>query len=145
MTMQDEKLMKRCFELADEAKKRGDTAVGSLIADASGEIVAEASERNRTRDLFAHAELLVIQQAIKIRQTNDLTGYQLFTTNEPCFLCSFAIRQTSIARVVFARKTFEIGGISSNYPILSANDVKNWKAAPEIVFTGENLSENDRN
>ena len=86
--------MKRCFELADESRKRGDTAVGSLIADASGEIIAEASEQNRTNDLFAHAELLVIQQAIKIRRSNDLSGLLLFTTNEPCFLCSFAIRQT---------------------------------------------------
>ena len=132
------KLMKRCFELADDAKKRGDTAVGSLLADPNGEIIAEASEQNRTNEIFAHAELLVIQQAIKIRQNNDLTGYRLFTTNEPCFLCSFAIRQTSISQVIFARKTFEIGGLSSNYPILSANDIKNWKVAPEIIFTGEN-------
>ena len=144
MTEEYRTLMKRCFELADEARKRGDTAVGSLIAEASGEIIAEASERNRTNDLFAHAELLVIQQAIKIRRSNDLSGLLLFTTNEPCFLCSFAIRQTSISQVVFARKTFGIGGISSNYPILSANDIENWKAAPEIVLTGENYNENDR-
>jgi tRNA(adenine34) deaminase len=138
------KLMKRCFELADEAKKRGDTAVGSLLTDANGEIIAEASEQNRTKDLFAHAEFLVIQTAIKLKQTNDLTGCVLLTTNEPCFLCSFAIRQTSISRVVFAHRTSEIGGVSSKYPILSANDIGNWKSSPEIVFIQENQNETDR-
>lgn len=138
MTRKYRELMKRCFELAEEAKMRGDTAVGSLLADASGEIIAGASEQNRTQDLFAHAEILAIQQAIKIRQSNDLTSCTLFTTNEPCFLCSFAIRQTSISRVIFARRTFGIGGVSSNYPILSANDIENWKAAPEIIFMEEN-------
>lgn len=138
MTDVNRKLMKRCFELAEEAKKRGDTPVGSLLADAGGEIIAEASEQNRTKDPFAHAELLVIQQAVKLRQGDDLTGFTLFTTNEPCFLCSFAIRQTSISRVVFARRTLGIGGVSSNYPILSADDIGNWNPAPEIIFLEEN-------
>lgn len=138
MTNTDRKLMKRCFELAEEAKKRGDTAVGSLLTEANGEIIAEAGERNRTKDPFAHAELLVIQQAIKIRQSDDLTDCTLITTNEPCFLCSFAIRQTSISRVVFARRTSGIGGVSSNYPILSANDIENWNSAPEVILMKEN-------
>ena len=127
----------RCFELAKEATERGDTAVGSLIVDQNGNILAEASEANRTGDLFDHAEILAVRQAIKARQSNDLSDCTLLTTNEPCFLCSFAIRQTSISRVVFAKKTLEIGGFSSNYPILSANDIENWKTAPEIIFGGE--------
>lgn len=138
MTDVNRKLMKRCFELAEEAKKRGDTPVGSLLADSEGKIIAEASEQNRTKGLFAHAELLVIQKAVKSRHSADLTACTLFTTNEPCFLCSFAIRQTSISRVVFARITSGIGGVSSNYPILSANDIGNWNPPPEIIFMEEN-------
>lgn len=126
--------MERCFELAEEARKRDDTPVGSLIVDSDGKILTEASEANRTDDLFDHAEFLAVRQTIKFRQNNDLSDCTLFTTNEPCFLCSFAIRQTRISRVVFAKKTLEIGGVSSNYPILSANDVGYWKTAPEIVF-----------
>lgn len=133
----NELLMNRCFELAGEAKQRGDTAVGSLLVAANGEIIAEASEQNRTKDLFAHAELLVIQQGIRIRQSEDLTGCTLLTTNEPCFLCSFAIRLTKISRVIFSRRALGIGGVSSNYPILSANDIETWKTGPEIIFLEE--------
>ncbi len=129
--------MHRCFELAEDAGRRGDTAVGSLLADENGKIIAEAGEQNRTIGLFAHAELMVIQQAINDLQTNDLTGLVLYTTNEPCFLCSFAIRQTRVSRIVFCRVTQGIGGVTSKYPILSANDIKNWKAPPEIIKLDE--------
>jgi tRNA(adenine34) deaminase len=138
MKLNYRELMDRCFELAEEAKLRGDSAVGSLVVDADGKIVTEASEQNRTQDIFAHAEFLVIQQAIGIRQRNDLHGFTLVTTNEPCFLCSFAIRHTSISKVVCAKATPGIGGITSNYPILSANDINDWRTTPEIVFISEN-------
>lgn len=128
------RLMEKCFELAGEAKERGDTAVGSLIITENGEIIAEAGEQNNSRDLFAHSELLVIQEAVKIRRSNDLSGCTLFSTHEPCFLCSFAIRQTSISRVIFARSTPQIGGVSSRYPILAATDIETWGRPPEIVF-----------
>ncbi len=138
MKLNYRELMDRCFELAEEAKLRGDSAVGSLIVDADGKIVTEASEQNRTQDIFAHAELLAIRQAISIRHSDDLTRFTLVTTNEPCFLCSFAIRRTSISRVICSKRTLEIGGISSSYPILTANDINNWKTTPEIVFISEN-------
>lgn len=129
--------MHRCFELAEDAGRRGDTAVGSLLADENGKIIAEAGEQNRTIGLFAHAEFLVIQQAINDLQTNDLTGLVLYTTNEPCFLCSFAIRQTRVSRIVLCRVTEGIGGVTSKYPILSATDIMNWKAPPEIIQVDE--------
>ena len=141
-TNQLQSFIDRCFGLAEEARRRGDTPVGSLLVGADGEILAEASERNLTEDLFAHAELLAIQAAVKILQTNDLSGFTLITTNEPCFLCSYAVRQTRISRVVFAIETLETGGYSSNYPILAADDIGHWGAAPEILKAAEFLPPN---
>lgn len=133
----DRSFMARCFELAEEARARGDTPVGSLIVGAGGEILAEASERNRTADLFAHAELLAVRRAVRAGGNKDLGRCALYTTNEPCFLCSFAIRQTAIARVVIAERTPHIGGASSQYPILTARDISVWGDPPEIVFLAD--------
>ena len=126
--------MNRCFELAEEAAARGDTPVGSLLADSEGNIVSEAGERNRSSDLFAHAELLAIREAMRVLGTSDLFGLSLVTTNEPCFLCSYAIRRTGISRVAFARKTPGIGGATSDYPILSATEIAAWPDPPEIIL-----------
>ena len=133
MNYDEKELMTRCFRLAEQAAARGDTPVGSIVADGEGNVIAEAGERNRTEDIFAHAELLAIREALKVLGRNDLTGLTLITTNEPCFLCSYAIRQTAISRVVFARNTPGIGGATSLYPILSSADIPGWPMPPEIV------------
>lgn len=133
MNYNEDELMTRCFRLAEEAAGRGDTPVGSIVVDGKGNVIAEAGERNRTDDIFAHAEILAIRDAINVLGRNDLTGLTLITTNEPCFLCSYAIRKTAISRVVFARNTPGIGGATSSYPILSAADIIGWPKPPEIV------------
>lgn len=135
--------MKRCFELADEARSRGDTAVGSLLADESGSVISEAGERNKSEDIFAHAEFLVIREAVRRSSNRDLSGYTLYSTNEPCFLCSYAIRSTSVSRVLYARSVAGIGGATSKYPILSAADIEPWSSVPEVVQI-EEIRENRR-
>jgi|CXWL01.1.fsa_nt_gi tRNA(adenine34) deaminase len=138
-------LMDRCFELAEEARTRGDTAVGSLLADTNGNVVTEASERNRTQDIFAHAEFLAILEAVKRLDTDDLAGYTLYTTNEPCFLCSYAIRRTSISCLIYARPISSIGGATSKYPILSAADIEQWRPPPEIMQSEKNPNHKPKN
>lgn len=141
MNYNEDELMTRCFRLAEVAAGRGDTPVGSIVVDGKGNVIAEAGERNRTDDIFAHAEILAIRDAINVLGRNDLTGLTLITTNEPCFLCSYAIRKTAISRVIFARRTPGIGGATSKYPILSASDIPSWLDPPEVVSLEQN---NDR-
>jgi tRNA(adenine34) deaminase len=58
----------------------------------------------------------------------------LYTTAEPCLLCSFAIREARIERIVIGTSVPHIGGATSPYPILSAADVPPWGAPPTIVW-----------
>jgi tRNA(adenine34) deaminase len=64
---------------------------------------------------------------------HDLSGYTLYSTSEPCFLCSYAIRSTSVSRLVYAQSVAGIGGATSKYPILSAADIEPWNFVPEVV------------
>ena len=91
MKEKDLNLMQGCLELARDAEKRGDTAVGSLIAAENGQVIAEASERNRTEDLFAHAEILAIKEAVGMRGGNKLSDCTLYTSTEPVELYFFPI------------------------------------------------------
>lgn len=130
----DETMMLRCIHLAQKAKDKGNTPVGSLIV-LDNQIIAEAEEQTPTgSDMFCHAEIEAIRIACKQVDGKKLVGATLYTTVEPCFLCSFAIRQTSIRRVVFGCRTPHIGGASSIYPILTASDIPKWSDPPEVVF-----------
>jgi tRNA(adenine34) deaminase len=128
----DQQMMRRCIELAASAKKSGNSPVGCVIT-LETEILAEAGELCPAgRNPFAHAEILVVAAAMEAAGREKLPLATLYTTNEPCFLCSFAIRESRIGRVVFSVVTPEIGGATSRYPILSARDLTRWGAPPRI-------------
>src|SRR5688572_21404293 len=124
--------MRRCIALAGIARQRGDAPVGALIVRDS-EVIAEASERvDSALDVAGHAEVLAIRLACLTQGMLDLTGCVLFTTAEPCFMCSYAIRQTGIGRVVIGADVPAIGGVTSKYPILVASDIPGWPPPPVI-------------
>jgi tRNA(adenine34) deaminase len=128
-----EAYMKRAIELAKIALSKGESPVASLIVR-HGEILAEGIEAVKTRiDIAAHAELIAIRRACRTLGTLDLSGCVIYTTAEPCFMCSFAIRQTCISQVVIGRPSPHIGGLSSLHPILSDSRISGWSKPPRVV------------
>lgn len=129
---EDEQWMRQAIRLAQRARATGDTPVGALVTR-QGRVVAEGIEAVRsTMDPAAHAELLALREACRALRSFELSDCILVTTAEPCWMCSFAARQVRISRILIGRATPHIGGISSNYPILSAR-IANWGPPPEIV------------
>lgn len=126
--------MRRCLELARTAKAIGNTPVGSLIT-IDGEIVAEAEELTPNGpDRFAHSEIEVVRRASIRLGRKQFPEATLYTTAEPCFLCSYAIREARIERLVIGRSTPHVGGGTSCYPILMAPDVEIWGPPPNVVW-----------
>ncbi|MBT8300529.1 MAG: nucleoside deaminase, partial [Maribacter sp.] len=57
----------------------------------------------------------------------------LYTTHEPCIMCSYVIRHHQIKTLVFGVKSEYVGGSSSEFKILKTENVPNWKETPEII------------
>jgi len=129
--------MRRCAELAALARAAGNTAVGSLLV-LDGQLLAEAAEETPSGPRpFAHAELLVVEQALRLQPRPDLQNATLYSTAEPCILCGFAVREARIGRVVVARPAGDIGSIRSRFPVLTADWVARWGPPPTIVWWTE--------
>jgi tRNA(adenine34) deaminase len=129
----DESFMRRCIDLAREARERGDAPVGALIVR-DGLVIAEAGERvDSVLDIAGHAEIVAIQTACRLLGTLNLSGCMLYSNAEPCVMCAYAIRQTGISRVVFGATVPDMGGATSRYPILTAPDVSEWPEPPAVV------------
>jgi len=126
--------MQQCLHLAENAWQAGNIPVGSLIVR-QGQVIAMASEQlPQTLDVIGHAEILAVRLACQQLQTLDLAECILYTTAEPCWMCSYAIRETRINTVVIGAETKAVGGISSSYPILVAQDIAVWGAPPQIML-----------
>ena len=128
-----EEHMRRCIQLARQAKAQGNTAVGSVVVF-SGKIVGEGIEQMPTgKILTGHAEVLACQQAIETLKVRSLEKAILYSTAEPCFMCSYVIRECRIAKVVYGSETAMTGGITSSFPILTALGLNAWKPAPQVI------------
>ena len=128
----DQRMMWHCIDLAVSAKRSDNTAVGCVIT-LGDRIVAKAEEQSRAgSDPFAHAEILAVAEALGAVGRTKLRGATLYTTNEPCFLCAYVIREARMGRVVFAVESPGIGGVTSTYPLLKAAEIGRWGPPPRI-------------
>jgi len=114
----DERMMRRCLGLAVKSAELGEYPYGAVIVR-DGEVVVETTNRvARDRDVTRHAEVVAISEAQKALASTDLGGCTLYTNVEPCALCSYAIRESRLARVVYAMRSPVMGG-ASRWNILS--------------------------
>ena len=94
--------LRRCVELAADARDRGDHPFGSLLATADGRTVEALNSVVTGNDPTGHAETNLVRAAAASLPTEVLATSTLYTSTEPCAMCAGAIYWSGIARVVYA-------------------------------------------
>lgn len=111
--------MKEALKEAEKAYEKGEIPVGALIV-VNGEIIARSHNiKETTFDPTAHAEILAIREAARILGAWRLTEATLYVTKEPCIMCSGAIVNSRIKRLVYGCDDPKGGGVVSLYNILN--------------------------
>ena len=129
----DESYIRQCIEIGRTAARAGEAPVGAIVVRDSRVVAQAGEEVNATLDVTAHAEVVAIRRASRAEGVLDLSGCTLYTSVEPCVLCSYAIRRVSIERVVIGAPTGSLGGVSSNHPILAEPGIPGFSAPPSIA------------
>ncbi len=107
--MTDEQLMQAALEEARAAAALGEVPVGAVVAK-DGEIIARAHNlRENGKNAIYHAELLAIDAACKALGGWRLWQCELFVTLEPCPMCSGAIINSRLKRVVYGARAPKAG------------------------------------
>ena len=83
-----ERFMRRAIELSAEGARDGGAPYGAVVVK-NGEIVGEGYNTVvRSCDPSAHGEVVAIRDACKKLSTTNLTGCELYTSCEPCAMCT---------------------------------------------------------
>ncbi|GAA2309741.1 nucleoside deaminase [Nonomuraea roseoviolacea subsp. roseoviolacea] len=112
MTSDEERFLRRAIELAAEAREGGDPPFGSLLVGPDGAVLAE--ERNTTvtgGDITAHPELKLARWAARELTPDAAAATTMFTSCQPCGMCTGAIERSFLGRVVFALSAEQLGGL----------------------------------
>lgn len=109
----DEKMMRRALELARQAALEGEVPVGAVVAR-GGEIIAEGRNRREAcKNALCHAEIEAIDAACRALHGWRLWECDLYVTLEPCPMCTGAILNARIARVIFGASDPKAGSCGS--------------------------------
>ncbi len=96
----DEKYMKEAVRQAKKAYGIGEVPIGCVIVYEDKIIGRGYNRRTVDKNTLAHAELIAIRKACKKIGDWRLEGCTMYVTLEPCQMCSGAIVQSRIPRVV---------------------------------------------
>lgn len=115
--MPEERYMAQALELAKAAAAHGDIPVGCVIVK-DGEVIGRGHNRRELLgDATAHAEVEAIREACKQLGTWRLTDCDLYVTLEPCPMCSGAIINARIGRVIYGAANPKAGCCGSVIPL----------------------------
>ena len=104
--------MNQAIALAREAGATGEIPVGAVIVNKAGEAIATGVNRKeRDHDPTAHAEIVAIRAAARVRRDWHLTGCTLYVTLEPCPMCAGAILQSRLSTLVYGADDPKAGAI----------------------------------
>lgn len=106
----DRKFMEMAIEESRASASEGQTPFGAVVLDSAGNLIGRGhNEARKTRDPTAHGEIVAIRKAWeRVGDWHKMTGGTLYTSCEPCLLCSFVISQIGFARVVFAARGSDV-------------------------------------
>ena len=129
----NEYYMEKCISLAKKALEKGNPPVGAILV-VDDKIIGSGIESGKsTGDITNHAEILAIRDAINSQNIKQLSKATMFTTHEPCIMCSYLIRHHKIPAIVYGSAVDYIGGHTSTFKILNTTAVPKWEDAPTII------------
>ncbi|HEY6934382.1 MAG TPA: nucleoside deaminase [Marmoricola sp.] len=105
----EEQLLRRAIGIAADAVASGDAPYGSLLATADGQVLLEAHNTvRRDNDIAAHPELKLARWAAAELTPEDAARTTMYTSCQPCGMCTGAIVRSGLGRVVYALSTEQL-------------------------------------
>ena len=120
--MMNEKYMKEALKEAKKAMKIGEVPIGCVIVYQDKIIGRGYNKRNKKKTTLAHAELIAIDKASKVIGDWRLEDCVMYVTLEPCQMCSGAIVQARMKKVVIGTINPKAGCAGSILNILQMEE-----------------------
>ena len=113
----DERWMRFAIEQANLAVAIDEVPVGAIVVYQNKIIGRGFNQREKNHKITGHAELIAMEEASQYLKSWRLTDCTLYVTLEPCLMCTGALIQSRMERIVYGAKDEKTGGITSQIQI----------------------------
>jgi tRNA(Arg) A34 adenosine deaminase TadA len=113
-----ESFLRLAFAIARKAGEAGEHPFGCLLAGPEGNVVMEQGNAFRSEggDMTAHAERMIATRASKAYSPEFLASCTLYTSAEPCAMCSGALYWAGVGRIVFGQSERNLKEATGDHP-----------------------------
>lgn len=112
-----EYFMRQALAEAELAFEEGEVPIGAVVVKDDRIVGRGRNQMERLGDPTAHAEILAIGAAAEHFESWRLLGATLYSTVEPCIMCSGALVLARVERLVYGAPDPKFGGCRSIYQI----------------------------
>lgn len=130
--------MQAAIDEAIKAREDQAYAIGAVVVSSDGQIISiEHTTTHQTNDATAHGEVNAIRSACKKLNNRYLPGCWLYTTLEPCPMCSAAAIWAKMEGVVFGATKED----AMDYAKRAGSEKFTWRqidmSAKEVLAKGD--------
>ena len=118
------------IKLSEENIENNQIPIAAIIHDyVNNKIISQAVNIDTP---IGHAELLAIEEALRIKKSKRLDDCDIYVTIEPCLMCAIAISRCHFRRLYFGAEDKKAGGIINGPRILDQPNMKEFEIISHI-------------
>ena len=111
--MDNEYFMDQAIALAKEAAQEGEAPVGAVVVLGDKIVGTGRNRREKSKNALAHAEIEAINEACRTLGGWRLWQCDMYVTLEPCPMCTGAIINSRIKRLIYGASDCKAGSCGS--------------------------------
>ncbi|MEE4565004.1 nucleoside deaminase [Paenibacillus polymyxa] len=134
MTNKDELFMKKAIEVALQSRNEGNEPFGAILVKGEEVVMVGENKINTFCDPTHHAEIGLIRKFCSENNVFDLSEYTLYTSCEPCVMCSGAMVWSNLGKIVYSVSHDQLAEIAGSNIMIACNEVfEKSPQRPELV------------
>ena len=133
MPADHERFIRLAIDEADKGGAEGNSAVGSIIVENNTVIGVGRNLVGASNDPTAHAETVALRETAAALGRSDFSGCALYTTFQPCPMCSGAIMVSGISTVVMGARPNPVESQYGDFSVEKLFQESGWGSKIEVV------------
>ena len=136
----EEQFIRQAIELARQARGNGNHPFGALLAIDNQVVLTAENTINTDNNPTCHAETNLVQKAIRELTPEQLAKATLYTSTEPCAMCSGTIYWAGIRKLVYGLANKELDKLAGEHLPISCREILD-RASDKVEIIGPVLTD----
>jgi len=116
-TLDDTHFLKIAYDVARRVHDNGSHPFGAILVDGDGKVLMEQGNAYQpNHDMTGHAERVLMSRASQEWRPKFLAECTMYTSAEPCAMCSGAADWAGVGRVVYGLSEARLKTITGDHP-----------------------------